>query len=147
MPGQSTDHLQVHPRRVALAPVTIRGARATTRAGNRSTVDDVLPDLGRGPPRRAPSSGGPQRPKGVNRDYSRDDGLVNPCGCRPATPEEIVPQRQKGDLDAAEQPQGTRPCCRISFRNRQRGSVHTNSSGLVTVKACGGVHSSSLSFF
>ena len=49
-------------------------------------------------------------------------------------------------LDAAKQPQGTGPCYWKDPRNGRCGSVHTSSSGLVTVKTCGRIHGGGLSF-
>ena len=58
---------------------------------------------------------------------------------------EIVPERQESDLDAAEQAQGTGPC-----RGKVSGTGCVDQfaqvKDLVTVKACGSVHGSGLSF-
>ena len=59
-------------------------------------------------------------------------------------PSEIVPEHQQSDLDAAEQSQGTRPCCRMGFRNGV--DQFTRVKDLVTVKACGSIRGSGLSF-
>ena len=57
---------------------------------------------------------------------------------------EIVPEHQQSDLDATEQSQGTRPCCRTGFRNGV--DQFTRTKDLVTVKACDSIHGSGLSF-
>lgn len=58
---------------------------------------------------------------------------------------EIVPEHQQSDLDAAEQPQDTGPCYgKVSGA----GGVDqfAQVKDLVTVKACGSIHGSGLSF-
>ena len=62
--GQGTGHLQVHPRRVVLAPVTAQGCSCHDQQDTKGAVDDVLADLGRGPPPEVSMFGGVRRSKG-----------------------------------------------------------------------------------
>ena len=58
---------------------------------------------------------------------------------------EIVPQYQHSDLDTAEQPQDTGPC-RGKISGTGGVDHFAQVEDLVTVKACGSVHDSGLSF-
>ena len=53
---------------------------------NKGAVDDVLADLGRGPPCRAPGLGGPRRSRGCRPPPLVRWWIGRPFGCRPATP-------------------------------------------------------------
>ena len=63
--------------------------------------------------------------RGVDSHHSRDGGLGDHVDVGQQLLGEIVSERQHSDLDTAEQPQDTGPCCRIGFRNGKCGSVHT----------------------
>ena len=62
--GQGAGHLQVHSRRVVLAPVTAQGCWCHDQQDTKGAVDDVLADLGRGPSPEVSMFGGVRRSRG-----------------------------------------------------------------------------------
>ena len=91
----------------------------------KGTVDDVLAVRVKVLHLRYPRLKEFGNQRGVDRHHSRNGGLGNCVDVGQQFLGEIVSERQQSDLDTAEQPQDTGPCCRIGFRTGMCGSVRT----------------------